>query len=290
MNDNKKYIIITCGVTGSGKSGLITETLKLLGLANEKYYKFLIDDLAEKDDRYKNNINQIINNICIECNRMDCNEKRTLSDCEKKIYNNPNEEILRQFEESYKLARFEKFFDNKNLNEINDEKLIEQLGVVEDTNIIILETTGKSIPMWLLENIQFNITGYTIVFSYIFVNLDNLVKRNKSRAIFSIENYINNKDLPAPRLPDVSKEILKKNKFLVKKSFDEILKKCITKKIDCGNNEIRLLAFNNDGDTMKLIYDNVKIKSPKTTRKSRKLKSIRSNTISVRRLSRPRTI
>ena len=70
--DNRNpYLVITCGNTGSGKTRLMEETLKFLGISNEPYVKILIDDIVENNLIYKREVKKIISKI-----ERYCREKR----------------------------------------------------------------------------------------------------------------------------------------------------------------------------------------------------------------------
>jgi Ni2+-binding GTPase involved in maturation of urease and hydrogenase len=100
FESNKKYYIITAGPTGSGKTKLIDNTIKHLNLNssnNNLYKKFLVDDLVENDQIYKDKISTIIKDIETECK----NDYTNSTECEKEKYINPDENLIKKFNDAY---------------------------------------------------------------------------------------------------------------------------------------------------------------------------------------------
>lgn len=92
---------------------------------------------------------------------------------------------------------------------MNDKILIES---IRQNKHIILESNGTYIPKWVLSS-EWIPNNYTVIFAYSLVTLNNLIERNKSRAYKSIQEFKLNSTNPAPRLPNISKEIFwKKSK------------------------------------------------------------------------------
>jgi len=112
-----------------------------------------------------------------------------------------------------------------------DNVLDRLLNQIKTTNpqlpIIVFETTGTYIPNWLLSD-NFIPTDYDIIISYSFVNLDNLIMRNKSRAYNNIIKFKQNYDLnSAPRFPDISKETFRKILNTIRTTAIDLYNKCI---------------------------------------------------------------
>ena len=260
------YFIITAGATGSGKTQLITETMKHLGIEREQFVKILIDDLVENDDKYKLKIIEIYKSIKEECDK-DVNKD---SKCEEFKYNNPNPELYKKFSDAYFETRNaircepQKCQSNCNnllsFNQLNDQNL---KNAVKENKHIVFEFTGSYIPDWLL-NPSWITEKYNVVIAYSLVTLDNLVQRNKSRAYKAMKEFQTDHNKPAPRLPDVSKE---KFKLIVSNIYDVLINLydlCIVNydnnKEKCGQKKInQLLIFDNNGSSMKSIYNSTKV-------------------------------
>ena len=250
----KPTLVITMGSTGSGKSKLAKEMIDKLQLKNPKF--FLIDDYVENDKKYKQKIKNFSRN------------KNAKSKLRK-----PDKKTLKYFEKSYFSVRnngCKKKLKNKTIPKKRcvdlDEKGCNLLLSIELNNAIlkkeniIFETKGEYYPKWLIKAIK-KCNNYNIVIAGVKVSLNNLIKRNKNRAIEGMELFLKdtNKN-PAPRLPDVSEKSLKNQKLLLNKTLKNIiLKGCIKgnkKDIDyCSKYSIdRLLIFNNN-KKLKIIYD-----------------------------------
>jgi hypothetical protein len=250
----KPTLVITMGSTGSGKSKLAKEMIDKLKLNNPKF--FLIDDYVENDMKYKQKIKKFSKNK---------NARSKLR--------NPDKKTLKYFEKSYFSVRNngckkklkKKTIPKKKCVDL-DEKGCNLLLSIELNNAIIkkeniiFETKGEYYPKWLIKAIK-KCNNYNIVIAGVKVSLNNLIKRNKNRAIEEMELFLKdtNKN-PSPRLPDVSEKSLKNQKKLLNKTLKNIiLKGCIKgnkKDIDyCSKYSIdRLLIFDNN-KTLKIIYD-----------------------------------
>ena len=279
----KKYFIITAGATGSGKTKLITETLKHLSLdENSPVTKILIDDLVENDPTYKEKIKEIISKIDEDCkkgidnkgnnteckkNNTDCKVKNTsyIDDCEKEIFKNPSKELYKSFSDAYfdtrKVSGCGKI---KQINKSCDDKIDMALIQIKETKpkIVVFEFTGQYIPIWLLKNTDYIPIDYIIVLAYSIVTIDNLVERNKDRSYKSIVEFKANNTKPAPRLPDVSKEAFGTIISTIRTTLINLYDNCIKNnykdidKIKCGDRQInRLLLFDNNKTEFKKIYD-----------------------------------
>jgi hypothetical protein len=251
----KKYFIITAGPTGSGKTGLVNVTLTNLGIGEKKEYaKFLIDDLIENDNVYKEKIREIINKINEECMK-----EQDKDDCEKNKYTNPSSELMIQFNNSYLEVRNtvgckEHIQENEqNCNEVLDNRLKAIVKMEIKPFIIVFEITGTSIPNWLLKS-DFIPDDYTIIVSYSLVNFTNLLNRNISRTYKSIIDFKNDttNTKPAPRLPDIRPTVFKKTIGDIYDIIIELYNKCVNihddiDVITCGTRKIdRLLIFDNN--------------------------------------------
>lgn len=247
------YLIITGGITGSGKTGLITETMRYLGIGNETHKKILIDDIVENNAEYKKKIKSIIKNV-----RDTCEEKKS---CIENSYTNPTDDLYKSFADAYFSIRKQKNCNevnpNWNCDELNDQKLT--CAVLQGSHIIF-EFTGQYIPSWLVNT---NILGnnYKVVFSYSIVSSDNLYNRNITRAIKAIHAFEKDEKNPAPRLPDVRKSTLEKIVANMRTNLEKLYKECVKTHIDktCGDRSTdKLLIFDNNGSGLQLIFDSDK--------------------------------
>ena len=73
-----------------------------------------------------------------------------------------------------------------------------------------MKTTGTSFPTWLVNIKQF--ANYQIIFAIPGVNTCKLLTRNKTRAITTLKNFLQDPDnTEPPRLPTVDEKIYKTN-------------------------------------------------------------------------------
>ena len=88
------------------------------------------------------------------------------------------------------------------------------------------------------------------------MNSTKLYERNITRAFKSIKKFENDKNLPAPRLPDVSKETLIKKSDEMKSVLKDIYENCIKSHNEskCGNVPPKILLIFDNNDSMKLIF------------------------------------
>ena len=214
------YIIITVGHAGSGKTRLINKTIEILNL-DKNYKTCLVDDLIENNDEYKNKI------------------KELLKDNSK----------LELFEKAYFDVRQKYDYDR-----VNDDKIKKY---IKNKKNIILETTGKNIPKWILSRNWIPI-NYDIIIAYSLVSVKNLIKRNKQRFENSMKQFMDDNNAIAPRMPNIDKAIIKENVKNIRHTLIKLYKKCIvTHNIEiCNGVKInKLLIFDNNYKDMKLIYD-----------------------------------
>jgi hypothetical protein len=246
---NKKYFVITAGATGSGKTGLIKKTFKYLNIEynenSKDFQKIFVDDLVEVTPKYKVDVKEII-----EKAQETCNENE--DDCMQNMFNNPSKELLEKFNSIYSTARTtDACLDTSISCDAMVENAIKYNGKT-GTKHVIFETTGKSIPKWLLNSDFIDKTKYEIIFAYTLVGMEELIKRNKSRAYTSVNEFIDsNYDIRAPRLPDISKEKFKETINKMRTTLIELYNKCIHSNTinssDCGDIPIQsLLIFSNN--------------------------------------------
>jgi hypothetical protein len=260
--NSQKYFIVTVGPTGSGKTGLVKETIKMLGLPeNSQYTKFLIDDVIENDFDYKNAVKKIIAGIEDNC----VNES---SSCLENSFNDPTPELYEQFAKAYydvrngnpdvsgkSLGCRTMRSEGKNCEEILDNRL--KNIATSQPSIVVFEYTGRYIPGWLFDR-TFIPQGYNLVVTYSLVNIDNLVLRNKSRAYEGILKFKSNTGTnPAPRLPNVSEEVFRGLVIEIRNTLIDLYESCIKSRQEkCGPVQIdRLFIFDNNGTSYESIYD-----------------------------------
>lgn len=266
------YIIVAIGPTGSGKSSVVDKTINTLKL-DKKYTKILLDELIENNNEYKRKIRNIIATIIRKCkNTSDIDYKK----CETDAYMNPSDELIKQFEEAYMSTKFKKGcvfnFPHNNCNDMNDLNLA---NAISRRDNIVFETTGKDIPVWLLNAKPFiekrtyrsdryyinSLTNkYRIIFAYSIVPFDKLIRRNIKRNISSIEKFKTDTTVHGPRLPNIKRENFKPIVNQIKKNLLQLYTGCIKNKaakdeIVCGKEDINdLLIFDNSGED-KLVDD-----------------------------------
>jgi hypothetical protein len=259
---NQPYLIITAGNTGSGKTALITETMKYLGISKQPYTKILVDDLVENDIEYKIEVQKIINKVYKLCREEGkfCVDPKCIKCKEDYYYNHPSDELYEDFKKAYFKIRKQKNCNKINpgwdCDELNNKKLT--CAVLQKQNIIF-EYTGQYISNWLLNT---NILGqyYNIIFSCSIVNILNLHERNVTRAFNSMTEFKKDNIKPAPRLPNVTMPELQKNVNQFRKTINELYEDCILKHLEkCGDRKIdKLLIFDNNGKKIKIIFDSTK--------------------------------
>ncbi len=250
----KPTLVITMGSTGSGKSKLAREMIDKLKLNNPKF--FLIDDYIENDMKYKQKIKKFSKNKNAR-SKLRKPDKKTLKYFEKSYFSVRNNGCKKKLKKKTIPKKKCVDLDEKGCNLLLSIEL--NNAIIKKENIIF-ETKGEYYPKWLIKSIN-KCNNYNIVIAGVKVSLNNLIKRNKNRAIEGLELFLKdtNKN-PAPRLPDVSEKSLNNQKKLLNKTLKNIiLKGCIKgnkKDIDyCSKYSIdRLLIFDNN-KTLKIIYD-----------------------------------
>ena len=253
FDHSKKFIIITAGPTGSGKSDLTKKTVELLYKTRKTpvYEEFLIDDLVENSDTYKELINKIIDDY--EC-------RQSITDGKCNLLN-PSPEILADFEKAYMKIRREgpcNVDSDNSCDILFEEKL--KAAVLAEKNISI-ETTGNKVPLKYIS--QIDLSKYNVVFVYSLVNFENLLKRNSSRATNAMQTYFTDASKSAPRLPDVSRKHFKVATSKIISTIIKLRNLCMRQGKppgeDCGkinsNRGFTLLIFDNNKAKKDLIYD-----------------------------------
>lgn len=246
-SSTKLPFIITCGPTGAGKSKIseLVGNLFPKYLTYEDYEHILIDDIVVKHPCYKEKVNTYFNEEIIE----QLNKIKTDFDKSKLSNNNTSEFLNAAKDESvtltnsieklngiYSNIRYKIQCDNFsetcsklerkgkiiNCEQVNDEKLLTALGKKDKegkTSIkpIILEIVGDKPFDWLFqEQFEFNtyMTDRDIKIVGFFANYQDLINRNKTRAVNDIKKYIIKDDsgykinelATPPRLPIIDEK------------------------------------------------------------------------------------
>ena len=253
---NKPSIIFTIGPTGSGKSKLLNKTVELIyhNKTIPPFKTFLIDDYVESSYNYKTRINSIID-------KYNCKTSIESGTCD---IENPSQDLLTDFADSYMSVRkdgpCQKSGDG-GCNNLFDVALTKATNNKEN---IVFETTGMSIPTWLLDFPTIKQADYNVIFVYSIVNFDELIRRNISRAKQSLKEYIADNNINAPRLPNISPDVFKATTKHIMRTLDKLRNICLRigrPPIDSGCGSINsgskfiLLIFDNNSATKNLIYD-----------------------------------
>ena len=252
-DSTKRYIIVTVGPTGSGKTDLINKVEKKLGITPvEKKNYILIDNLVENDTWYKDEVKKIITTACLD---------KTIDNCDMDVFNNPNKTLLEKFGNAYQTSRADRIEgctvskEKISCNNINNNNFTNAL--LRGDNIIF-ETTGEYNLIWFLSyssrwSQQYRnlvIKNYDIVYAYSLVNFNTLLTRNIDRTVSGINFYMKNTSTSAPRLPDLSIEVFKPKVVRIIKNLINFSKICLLGNKDestCGMKKPdKLLIYNNN--------------------------------------------
>jgi hypothetical protein len=252
------FVIFTTGPTGSGKSGLVRKTIQRLypSIPVPDYESFILDDLIEKNDTYKQMINDILD-------KYDC---RTSIDVGSRCdIQNPSQTFIKDMNDAYWKIRQDKGYCGI-VNESCDDLFNSQWkqAIREDKNIVI-ETTGRVIPWWFIKYFHtLSSKQYNIIFTYAIASFDILIQRNINRAMTNIKQFIDDDSRNAPRLPDISRTSFKRATDTILKTLITLRNICLRlgkpNDIRCGNDEQTppnpTNLINNKGKYVLLIFDN----------------------------------
>ena len=195
----RRYVIVTMGPTGAGKSKLAEESARVLGVADHSVKAFLVDDIVENHPRYKAKVLCILRKL-----------KQGKTDAEfKKLMMNPTAKMYNDFRAAYFQVRKSTPCNLQviqgNCDDVNDTLIKTELS---NGNHVLIEAKGSYDPLWVKEFVSKNANPnyiYTVVYSHVLVNFDQLLDRNKTRAYEAARLFMadptNN---PAPRLPNVA--------------------------------------------------------------------------------------
>jgi len=234
------YIIVTNGPTGSGKSVLMKKVIKHYGLEKE-YRTFLIDDLIESNEWYKQSIDLLIVEEC---------KSRDLCPALKERLNHPDSEFYEKFSSLYYKYRGktnEKWCNNKTTtcNDFLDHLLEESIRRRDN---IVFETVGTYYAKWLIDKLH----GYKVYFAFTILDFDENIRRNNMRAVTQMRKYIHDRTTNAPRLPDVSVDHLSKT---IKQIGVNLLSLMTQKMFDTLPEVHHIIVFDNTTESNVVIYD-----------------------------------
>jgi energy-coupling factor transporter ATP-binding protein EcfA2 len=267
FNYDNPTIIITAGPTGSGKSSLLDKALELLYKHRETptYKTFLIDDYVDNSQSYKDIVDNIID-------KYNCKESiEPDSPCDVA---NPNQELIDDLDKAYFEIRENGPCDSsgKSCKEIFN---VDLKTAIENRENILIETTGKDIPLKYISKIaQFaGLTNYNFLFMYSILDFNPLIDRVKSRFKKSMTSYLNDKNSSAPRISNISREPFKKKTSKIITTLIKLRNECLRlgrpSNPECGalnsNGNFILLIFDNNSMPSKLIYDSRTIHKLMTT-------------------------
>jgi hypothetical protein len=251
------YFIITAGPTGSGKTKLVDETLKVLGIQGHPVKKYLIDDYVEGNSGYKERIKKIIKEVENECKE----KGNSVNECVKQAYDNPTSELFEKFKLAYFEARTHGCMERGSVgcNTVLNQNLKNLSKNSSLSKVAVFETTGMSIPEWLLRDATYVPAHAKIIMAYSLVGLRELVKRNKSRAYQSILEFQANHSKSAPRLPNVSESTFRGIVSRIREVLLDLYKSCMLQRnVNCGQRPIhQLVLFDNNGPSHKLIFNSM---------------------------------
>lgn len=170
-----------------------------------------------------------------------------------------NEENKRKYdEETETLKKYYNDYYEKNCEQQYKLDIEKYLNRKEN---IIVETTGKKIPIQLIELAEQH--NYNIIITYILVNKNELHKRIIERFKLALSNFRLDYNKKAPRFPNISDEIINN----IKETLIKLRNDCLdtTEALEgCGlinrNSKINLLIYDNTDNSRyiepKLVYDN----------------------------------
>lgn len=243
---SKPYLIITNGATGSGKTGLVTKTKEYYKLKG-RHRKILIDDLIENNSVYKERIDAIIESEC---------KSKTLCNALKDRLLNPDDEFTKKFGNSYFEVRKGKYCGSKvkTCDEVLDDML--EKSITRGDNIVF-ETVGTYYVQWLIDKIPKQ-KSYEIYYTFSILQFCENVKRNKTRALHQMEEYLEDSKLnPAPRLPDVRPTKMSETLSKIVDNLFNLIAQKITGRLEDIHH---IFVVDNTSKDLVVIYDSDKNK------------------------------
>jgi hypothetical protein len=255
---SKPIFMITLGPTGSGKGSALPEAvinkLNIKNIKTSDFVQILVDDLVENSKQYKKQVTDIISKTC--------DDKFEL--CEKLTKNIENLELnlVEKIGTAYFTSRKQGTCkQDKDTTDDNDIESIDTCDKVNDAKLkraleekkhIIFESVGTYVPNWIFDVYKEQLKNYVVVFAWSVVAVEELIKRNKSRAIGQFEQFIKNSKSPAPRLPDVRKAKYVETIKSIIEAFTGFMDKMVTNNLGI---ETRAMIINNNKRDTQVVYD-----------------------------------
>ena len=246
-----RYVIVTMGPTGSGKSKLAPAVAGRLDIDKDcPLEHILVDDLVEANDAYKRRVLSLL---------LEYRAGKT-EDEFKEIMLSPSKEMYAAFEEAYHTVRKQALCRKKlhegSCDNANDTRL--QIAITQKKNVVF-EMTGEYPVAWLrgfVDGVAPAGVKYDVVFAYSLVDFTKLLGRNKERAYKGAGEFLNDPmNNNAPRLPDVSDDgTCDRANFLRKVNR---IKRGIHNAVKAGKESgmDRIMLYDNNGTKMLLLVD-----------------------------------
>lgn len=256
-------LLITLGPTGSGKSSIPKKVAGILGLSNPEFVEVLIDNLVENHPTYKSDVKKFI-----DARRQKYKEQHPgLSDDEintnliNKFTSEDIDNTIEFFNNTYYKTRNEVNCTQTNTNSDNiitcnrkNDSIFKD--AMDAGKNVVFETTGESYPNWIFTTYKQQIIAskYQIVFAMNVVEICDLIQRNYNRAKHSLEEFINDPNKPAPRLPDMKFETFRAKIEQIVTTFNTNVYNASCDKIYDGC-QIRKFVFDNNSYNGQTLYD-----------------------------------
>ena len=220
-----RYIIITNGPTGSGKSTLKDKAIDGLykrdevtdGDFRKSFKPFLIDDMVEQHPYYKQELSNLLTKN--NCTQTACDTKKLETDKEfinsiNTVYFHTRQNKTCCADNKYTLSKMSDVPNETgacedgytSTNSVNDEFVPQIQQSIKDGENIVFETQGvdpAATVKWMKDMIELSEYDYKIIMAYSLVEYCELIKRNQTRFGSSVTAFLNDTQQPAPRLPDV---------------------------------------------------------------------------------------
>ena len=266
--------------------------------------KNVIDDLVENNPNYKRDVDGIISNFCpIDSNTFECTDfswldnnysrrqdvikefnvaygkGRFVNNCDGSTNSASREAEQYYNEETNEGTDYPKVWeikdDLKTINKLSCENINDEntKDAFREGRSFLFEFTGGYFPNWIwspkkwnaeqLSNIQYY--NYDVIMAWTLTDICELLKRNNSRAVESMREYIENKQNEgAPRLPDIrDKQYIEGVQKMANQLFKII---SMTEGHMVNDRPIRFLIVDNTYRPSKYIYDSYGEKASTTRR------------------------
>ena len=169
-----------------------------------------------------------------------------------------------------------------NCDDLND--ILLKKAILQKKNIL-LETQGMYDMSWLFDLNQ-NLSDYNIIFALSVVDICKLIYRNKMRAYNVLNLYLESEpssvkpDVELPRIPVIDRQEYVDKLMGIIKTFNTMIVEFKSPESNkTGLYNVRLLIFDNNEITMRILYDNSKSKRETKRITSSKLSAAVEDTI-----------